>query len=151
MIITNKTSTCLTVWSRTAYLKLSKNRNMFCYFECKNAGFQIYKNVHNVQNFVYNYKNKYFDSKSAWNPYIYWIWYFVTVSWQNNYKVLAKVWFPINLGICGLFEPLFDNRCPREKNTQKSKLLLDKAIWQRYQNSNFCILIFACGYYPAGL
>ena len=115
---------------------------MFCFLECKIRGFKIYKNVHNVQNFVYNYKNKYFDFKSAWNPYIYWIWYFITVSWQNNYKVLAKVWNSIKLGICGLFEPLFDNRCPREKNTQKSKLLLDKAFWQRNRNSNFCILIF---------
>ena len=38
---------------------------MFCFLECKIRGFKTYKNVHNVQNFVYNYKNKYFDSKST--------------------------------------------------------------------------------------
>ena len=43
----------------------------FTYFANQNALRITHKNVHNVQNFVYNYKNKQFDFKSARNPYIY--------------------------------------------------------------------------------
>ena len=56
----------------------------------------IYKNVHNVQNFVDNYKNKHFIFKNAESPDKYWIFHFVTVCWQNNYKMLDEIWKSMN-------------------------------------------------------
>lgn len=46
----------------------SKKKHISFIFELKITKIAIYKNVHNVQNFVYNYKNNHFNFKSAKTP-----------------------------------------------------------------------------------